>query len=82
MRRRRAFAGAAALGAALFAAACGAPLMKLPTGPGTPVADGAFLLGQATASATEELVDALRHSNLHLPCPAPIAGGKVACDEV
>ena len=50
MRRRRAFAGAAALGAALFAAACGAPLMTLPTGPGTPVADGASLLDQATAA--------------------------------
>ncbi len=36
--------------ASLFAASCGAPLMKLPAGPGTPVADAASLLEQATAA--------------------------------
>ncbi len=46
MKGGRAFVCAASL----FAASCGAPLMKLPAGPGTPVADGASLLEQATAS--------------------------------
>ncbi len=46
MRGCRAFACAASL----LAASCGAPLMKLPAGPGTPVADGASLLEQATAA--------------------------------
>lgn len=36
--------------ASLLAASCGAPLIKLPAGPGTPVSDGASLLEQATAS--------------------------------
>lgn len=39
-----------ACAASLFAASCGAPLMKLPAGPGTPAADGAALLEQATAA--------------------------------
>lgn len=40
------------LAAALNAAACGAPLLKLPTGPGAPASDGAELLTQATAACS------------------------------
>lgn len=36
--------------AALAAASCGTPLIKLPTGPGEPAADAASLLAQATAT--------------------------------
>lgn len=35
---------------ALFATSCGAPLMKLPAGPGRPAADAADALSQATAA--------------------------------
>lgn len=37
------------LAAALNAAACGAPLLKLPAGPGTPATDAADILASATA---------------------------------
>lgn len=40
----------AVLGAAVMAASCGAPLMKLPMGPGEPVPDASPLLAQATAA--------------------------------
>ena len=41
---------ALACAASLFVASCGAPLIKLPAGPGTPVADGSALFEQATAA--------------------------------
>ena len=37
--------------AAVSAASCGAPLMKLPMGPGEPAPDAAQLLAQATAAS-------------------------------
>jgi hypothetical protein len=43
-------ARAAVLAAALFTASCGAPLMKLPAGPGRPAPDAATLLDEATAA--------------------------------
>ena len=43
-------AKAAFLLAALVSASCGAPLMKLPSGPGTPAADAAAVIAQATAA--------------------------------
>lgn len=43
-------ARAVALGAAVLAASCGAPLMKLPMGPGEPAPDAAPLLAGATAT--------------------------------
>ena len=43
-------ARAAVFAAAVLAASCGAPLMKLPTGPGAPTSDAAALLEQATAA--------------------------------
>ncbi|HUR33895.1 MAG TPA: hypothetical protein VM032_08865 [Vicinamibacterales bacterium] len=46
-------ARAAALSAALLATSCGAPLLKLPAGPGVPVSDGADLLEQATAACSK-----------------------------
>ena len=42
--------GAAALAAALCAASCGAPLLKLPAGLGVPASDAQGLLDQATAA--------------------------------
>ena len=44
---------AAIFAAALLASSCGAPLMKLPTGPGVPAADGPVLLAQATAACSK-----------------------------
>lgn len=41
---------AVAFVAALFAASCGAPLMKLPSGPGEPAPDAAAAFAQATAT--------------------------------
>ena len=41
---------AVAFAAALCAASCGAPLLKLPAGPGVPSSDAAALLDQATAA--------------------------------
>jgi hypothetical protein len=38
---------------ALLAASCGAPLMKLPSGPGVPSSDGTSLLAQATAACSK-----------------------------
>ncbi|MGC4080966.1 MAG: hypothetical protein QM736_02325 [Vicinamibacterales bacterium] len=43
-------ARAVAFLAAVMAASCGAPLMKLPSGPGEPASDGAAALAQATAT--------------------------------
>ena len=43
----------AALLAALSAASCGAPLIKLPQGPGTPAPDAAAAAAQATATCRE-----------------------------
>jgi hypothetical protein len=40
------------LAAALSAAACGAPLLKLPTGPAAPASDGAETLASATAACS------------------------------
>jgi len=40
---------ASVLALALAASSCGAPLMKLPSGPGAPAADAAEALTQATA---------------------------------
>ena len=45
--------GAAVVAAALLASSCGAPLMKLPSGPGVPAADGQTLLAQATAACSK-----------------------------
>jgi hypothetical protein len=41
-----------AFAAAIFAASCGAPLMKLPSGPGLPAPDSADLLTQASATCS------------------------------
>lgn len=46
-------ARAAAFIAAVLTASCGAPLLKLPTGPGVPASDGADLLEQATAACSK-----------------------------
>ena len=46
-------ARAVAFFGALLAASCGAPLMKLPSGPGVPSPDGATLLAQATAACAK-----------------------------
>lgn len=46
---------AVVFGAALAAASCGAPLMKLPAGPGEPTQDGSALLAQATAACSRVL---------------------------
>lgn len=43
-------ARAVALAAALLGASCGAPLMKLPSGPGVPAADASTVLAEATRS--------------------------------
>jgi hypothetical protein len=43
----------AALAAALLATSCGAPLMKLPAGPGAPAPDAATLLEQATEACSK-----------------------------
>lgn len=40
------------LAAAVFAASCAAPLLKLPSGPGTPAPDGASALAQATSACS------------------------------
>jgi hypothetical protein len=40
----------ALLGAALLTASCGTPLLKLPIGPGTPAADAASVIDQATSA--------------------------------
>jgi len=46
-------ARAAIFAAALLASSCGAPLMKLPAGPGVPATDGRALLAQATAACSK-----------------------------
>lgn len=55
------------LAAALNAAACGAPLLKLPAGPGAPVSDGADVFASATAacaSVTNISVEAAVSGNI------------------
>ena len=44
---------AALIGAACLTAACGTPLMKLPSGPGSPATDGAMVLADATAACRD-----------------------------
>jgi len=44
---------AAIFAAALLASSCGAPLMKLPSGPGVPADDGRTLLADATAACSK-----------------------------
>jgi len=46
-------ARAAIFAAALLASSCGAPLMKLPAGPGVPATDAGALLAQATAACSK-----------------------------
>jgi len=50
MTQGRALSASQVLLAAALASSCAAPLMKLPTGPGVPAADGAAVIGQATAA--------------------------------
>jgi hypothetical protein len=53
LRAARGFRGDVLIALALGAAACGAPLMKLPAGPGAPAADAADALTRATAACRD-----------------------------